>query len=315
MVANDDPWRHCREVDANLLRACTQPWLEPRMREAEYEYERCLFYRGLGNFALPLAGSVAHERVGPSSYHVSLTLENHAPTEALEHIFLVWVGEEQTGWKYWKDFCAGGGTPEQLTLDDLALELQPSADAQAELVEALADALSKTGLYYKEALAMARTWQEGYFRDPGLRVLYVLDRDYIDRVLPLKIENFGATKRKEDGALVPDQIVRTFVGRTELLSPSREQALMELVERAANSSDPQAREAALEKLAELGRFAKPYLARVRALAEGLEKSRREVIEAAVADVEEALEVQVIDDAESASAKSDADSGASKTSDE
>src|SRR6185503_8197235 len=53
-VATDDPWSYAREVDANWLR--TLPRKGPE-RAGPVEAERYLFYRGLGNFPLPLTAT------------------------------------------------------------------------------------------------------------------------------------------------------------------------------------------------------------------------------------------------------------------
>ena len=65
------------------------------------------------------------------------------------------------------------------------------------------------------------------------------------------------------------KIVRTFVGRTELLSPEREKALEKVVTDYARG-DMMARHNAERALAAWGRFAVPYLHRVLALTEDAE---------------------------------------------
>jgi hypothetical protein len=69
------------------------------------------------------------------------------------------------------------------------------------------------GLYPKEATAMVQTWKDQWFAEEGTRVLYLLPRDWTDRMLPLKISP------------QPDSIVRVMVGRAELISPSQEREL------------------------------------------------------------------------------------------
>lgn len=255
-VAKDDPWRFCRQTAANPLRVCTvnhEASTKPRhKRRVAYEHEHCLFYRGLGDFPLPLKGRVARERIGKHAYEVEVELENRTPAEPLTHLFLVWVKNGQCGFHYVPDLKLAR------TLE-VTMPLRPKARATAKLVEELATALTKTGLYRDEALAMARTWQQGYFQDEGLRVLYVLPTAYIDRELPLTVKSLGPKKDRK-----PWKVVRTFVGRTELLSPERERTLRDTVEALAGT-EADARRLAEATLKRYGRFAVPYLNRAKAL--------------------------------------------------
>ena len=46
-------------------------------------------------------------------------------------------------------------------------------------------ALTTTGLYPREASAMADAWKDSWFKEQGVRVLYVLPRAWTDRTLPM----------------------------------------------------------------------------------------------------------------------------------
>ncbi len=256
-VASDDPWRFSRQVDANTLRTANlnlaRKIYGKQPRRVEYQYEKCLFYRGLGDFALPLQGRVHAQQATTENYVVRVTLKNTTPAEPLAHLFLVWVKDGRCGWMYvprLEDF-------KQL---NVRLQLAPVETSTEALVASLASKLTETGLYRKEALAMARTWQQGYFQDEGLRVLYVLPKALIDRELPLKIRHVRAAKDDRP----PIEIVRTFVGRTELLSPERENEL-ETVVRDFAVGDEKTRAGAEHTLERWGRFAIPYLHRVLAM--------------------------------------------------
>jgi hypothetical protein len=76
----------------------------------------------------------------------------------------------------------------------------------------LVDLLTEAGLYQKEARAMVETWRDSWFEE-GLRVLYLVPREFVDRVLPLEIEP------------APRKIERVFMGRAELLPPERHEGL------------------------------------------------------------------------------------------
>jgi len=251
-VADDDPWRFCREVDANTLRACNLN----AARQVEggsaqrviNEYEKCLFYRGLGDFELPMKGEVSLENVADSEYEVRLKLTNLNPAEKLTAALLIYKQGDKSCWHFLGDIEREHNFDGQLGLED--------AESNAEsLIHELARHLTDSGLYGKEAYAMARTWQQGYFRDDGLRVLYILPAAFVDRELPLKVSGWDDLSGKDRK---PTPIVRTFVARQELLSPSRE-AAMEATVKAAASGDAEA----MKQLDAWGRFATPYLNRIR----------------------------------------------------
>lgn len=263
-VAEDDPWRFTREVHANWLSVCN-PNL-PKSRDEELdaesarEVERFLFYRGLGDFELPLAARVYREELSADSCEVELELVNLVPDEPLRHLFLVRVHDGKAGWTRLPDLT----TP--VDCGRLSLELRDFAESTDELVGALTDALARTGLYLDEAYSMARTWQEGYFQDEGLRVLYVLPAELVERELPLSIrgqrEPFKHSGRApRNPAEEPESVVRTFVGRTELISPEREAELERVARDWALGTEPE-RAAAWSEISRWGRFATPYLERV-----------------------------------------------------
>jgi hypothetical protein len=82
----------------------------------------------------------------------------------------------------------------------------------ASLHRELAAALTKAGLYAKEAAAMIDTWRDSWFEE-GMRVFYILPRAIVDETLPIKITP------------APAATVRVFVGRVEILSPAMKESL------------------------------------------------------------------------------------------
>jgi hypothetical protein len=72
--------------------------------------------------------------------------------------------------------------------------------------------LVEQGLYPDEAHAMVETWKDSWFEE-GRRLIYIVPRGFIDKVLPLTITPS------------PDQIVRVFVGRLEIVTPATTQAV------------------------------------------------------------------------------------------
>jgi len=64
-------------------------------------------------------------------------------------------------------------------------------------------ALLQQGLYSDEAEAMLNTWKASYFEKPGLRVFYIVPREWTEYFLPLKFS-------------VPARVSRAIVGRIDL---------------------------------------------------------------------------------------------------
>jgi len=91
------------------------------------------------------------------------------------------------------------------------------------------------GLYPDEARAMVETWRDSWFEE-GSRLIYIVPRAFVDKILPLTINP------------APEQIVRVFVGRLEIVTP----ATMSAVETALASNDE-------KTLRKYGRFLQPIL--------------------------------------------------------
>ena len=81
---------------------------------------------------------------------------------------------------------------------------------------------------------MIETWRDSWFED-GMRVFYLVPREQVDRLLPLKI------------APQPSSIGRVFVGRVEVLSPRTS----ETIETAVKAGDS-------KTLGKYGRFLEPF---------------------------------------------------------
>jgi hypothetical protein len=78
-----------------------------------------------------------------------------------------------------------------------------TAGALGDLRASMKQSLVSAGLFDDEAAAMLETWSESYFRTPGLRVFYLVPREWTDYFLPLDIS-------------VPNVITRVIVGRIDL---------------------------------------------------------------------------------------------------
>jgi hypothetical protein len=118
----------------------------------------------------------------------------------------------------------------------IVFENRGGNDANAEVARRkLYSALVDSGLYPKEAHAMLETWRDSWFEE-GLRVFCIVPRWFVDAQLPLSISPR------------PENLVRTFVGRIELLAPWMRDEIAD----ALRNGDTQT-------LARRGRFLRPFL--------------------------------------------------------
>jgi hypothetical protein len=245
--AYDPHYAHAREVDAALVNIQV-PENRNFYSKGDY-FERFLFYRGVGNFTLPLA----LEAHGDGAYQLT-----NGGTDDVRSLFLVSVRNGEVRFNTY-DQINGNGTLHMTennavsTIDDLAL--------------AVSQALVAEGLYQKEADAMVNSWRDSWFAEEGTRLLYMVPQRITDELLPLHITP------------QPDEIVRVLVGRMEIMSPEEERRTLEIVQRSAqarqqeNTETPDGtaptpaidRAAVFEELLALGRLAEPALVRVNSI--------------------------------------------------
>jgi hypothetical protein len=161
--------------------------------------ERFLFYRGVGTFPLPVSATV-DARAG-------VTVTNLTGAS----IGKVVLFENHRGAKGYRIVDLEG---------KVAVDRPSSGGDQAPLASELERLLTGYGLYPKEAAAMVATWRDSWFEE-GTRLLYVMPSQAVDAILPLRVKPR------------PEDIVRVFVGRLELLTPE----LLDDAIRAARASD------------------------------------------------------------------------------
>ena len=234
-VGSDSTWRFARATDSALVRTTVGN------REL---FEKFLFYRGLGTFNLPLEARPAGD-----DEHLHLLLHNHG-AEPLQGLFAVWVQSGIVRLAALDDLP--GGSTRDVDVASAFTAAVPVEDGVAHLKQAMAESLSKAGLYPKEAQAMVDTWEKSYFRNDGLRILSILPRPAVDAAIPIDIKP------------APQQLVRVMVGRVEVLTPDAERRLEKTVAD-LGSEDEKERAAAEAELAKFGRLREPVLRRVMAL--------------------------------------------------
>lgn len=178
-------WKTPREVDAASVQT------------PQGESERYLFYRGVANLEAPV-------RVSREGDVLKMT------------------GETRVGWL--ADFREDGTVAFVKAGTEMPANFTGySRTNLAALRAEMRDELIAEGLFSKEADAMLATWEESYFQSRGLRLFYMVPREWTDRHLPLRVS--GDT-----------QITRAMIGRIELVTPDQRETIERLVKMPSVSS-------------------------------------------------------------------------------
>jgi len=227
---SDALWNHARQVDSAYVRTASSP--QPGVPA---EWERFLFYRGLGEAPLPVSARASADRVTATTSEVT----------GLRHLFILRVEGRRGAFSYISELAAGSVLEQRLPSMTDALPLETFA---SRLSDAMARRLVESGLYEKEARAMVNTWRASYFQTEGVRLLFVLPQAWTDRFIPIAITP------------EPTALIRVMVGRLELLDPAREQRAEDAI-RNLTSNDRVVRERAFALLRAEGRFIEPIVRR------------------------------------------------------
>jgi hypothetical protein len=207
-----------RETDGSILEVAN---------DEKNEYEKFLFYRGVGNFSLPVSVSLQADQV-------SIT---NTPLGEPIHAVLFESTNGQIG------FTTLNLDQAEATVD------RPRLGRQfAELRQELKTMLVDEGLFEKEADAMLNTWRDSWFEE-GLRLFYIMPRASVETILPLMIEP------------QPTSIVRVLVGRTELITPDAEKKVSAQLLK-LNDASPSVRTAARKQIDRYGRFVESILTQI-----------------------------------------------------
>lgn len=219
-VAGDDHYAFARETDSAIIRTID--------RRGKPHHEKFLFYRGVGNFSLPL-------RLEPLPGR-RFRVVNDGP-DMIEPLFLVMIDDEGL------HFCQHARLNANAALEAVVPESTAAGD---ELGDRMIQALVSAGLYEKEARAMIHTWQSSWFSEPGARLFYFVPRRLTDQIIPLRVEP------------APDETVRVLVGRMEALTPEAADRLLSAIQGLGTCMSADA-EPLHSELDRLGRFAEPAL--------------------------------------------------------
>jgi hypothetical protein len=219
-IAVTSVYAPARQVDANFLSSGT-------------ENEKFIFYRGLGSF---------QNQVNVTSTGGALSVQNNS-SNYVPAAFVIDVGTDGSG-SIRKLNALLSQAIVTISADELK-NIRNSRQSQgmflANAAFNLNAALRGAGMNADEAVAMTNTWKNSYFRNPGLRVLYILSRAETDGLLPLSIDP------------VPQELQRALVGRIEVILDTEEAAMLTSLQ-----ND-------LLNVGNLGRFAEPKLRRLQQL--------------------------------------------------
>jgi hypothetical protein len=194
-------------------------------RGEKTEYEKFLFYRGVGNFSLPLSLKLDGHKV---------TVKNVSEANVAKAV-LFENRSGQTGFRIL-----------DLTRTDTTFERPALGGNLADLRREMKTMLMAEGLYEKEADAMLNTWRDAWFEE-GLRLFYIVPRKNTDAILPIAITP------------EPASLVRVLVGRTELITPEMEK---DVTTQIVKLNDPANRQVALKAINKYGRFVEPILTQI-----------------------------------------------------
>jgi hypothetical protein len=191
-------------------------------------FEKFLFYRGLGNFDLP----VKLTALGNDQFEIT-----NSGDEASGALLMMRIEDGLVRFTRIDPVHARSAVEVTLT------ETESTVD---QLTEATIRELTVAGLYEKESLAMVNTWRTSWFEENGTRLLYLVPNTQTDKLLPLKVNP------------APDEQVRVLVGRLETITP---EDCRELVHNlvGSNASEQPADDSIKEELKSLGRFAEPAI--------------------------------------------------------
>ena len=230
-TSSDALWNHARDVDAAFVKTIDGTRAQP----AE-EFEKFLFYRGLGDAKLPL--HIQESGQGTLTLNPELNLD-----DGVRDIFVLRVEAGRGAYTYRPALRPGEISSGVIPSMDQSLPLEQFT---AKIGDDLAARLSESGLFAKEARAMVNTWKSSYFQTEGIRVLFVLPKSWTDAFIPMNIEP------------QPRKIVRVMVGRLEMLAADR-QRKAEAAIRSLASRDPSDTARAYRFLYDQGRYVEPII--------------------------------------------------------
>jgi hypothetical protein len=219
-VGADNHYGRARETDSAIVETVD-------VRGGSH-FEKFLFYRGIGNFELPIK-LVA---LGNDRFEITNSAE-----DASGALLLVRIENGRVRFTRIDPISSKSVIETDLPIAESTVD---------RLAEATVHELMAAGLYEKEALAMVNTWHSSWFGEDGTRLLYLVSDKQTDALLPLAVDP------------APDERVRVLVGRLETLTPEDCQRLVHALAGSGSGETPTA-EAVKAAHSKLGRFAEPAI--------------------------------------------------------
>jgi hypothetical protein len=170
------------------------------------EGERFLFYRGVAHL-----DALVQTTLSPTGVLLRAPQRLHwlrAPSMTLARLWLVAIRADGTvAFREHEPMSIAANSPSrELARLRLFDDTDYAAASLGELRRSMKQALVAAGLFDDEAEAMLETWKETWFRGPGLRIFYMVPREWTDYFLPLRMS-------------APSQLTRVLVGRIDLARP------------------------------------------------------------------------------------------------
>jgi hypothetical protein len=210
-------------------------WTSPRnVQAAEVcatngEADRFLFYRGVANINAPLKIS---QRDGKLHFQSQLgPLLAEKGSLAIKSLWLVDIHPNgKVAFRTVPPLTLDGNQDKILAEAGAAFNKSEYRSGNLEkLKTALHQALVANGLFADEADALLSTWEWSYFKSTGMRVFFIVPREWTDFYLPLKIS-------------IPAELNRVMVGRIELVTPEQREMLRQISKSSVGEVETAARE-------------------------------------------------------------------------
>lgn len=215
-------WNPSRETNANIVKAGA-------------EVEKLIFYRGLGDFDTPLKVLSHGDRV---------TITNNSE-QVVKGLILLNHRDGVNEFTHVSKIDAYS----KVTVKSTANKFKSYEGYLEAAKKVIVNYLVNSGLYEDESIAMVKTWEEGYFKTKGLRLLYLLPSKWTEDILPMKMTPS------------PKNLVRTLVGRIEILNDVDDKKILAFVNSKVANDELTDFEINGKEIAGLGHFPEPKLRR------------------------------------------------------
>ncbi|MEM7557886.1 MAG: hypothetical protein AAF394_02060 [Planctomycetota bacterium] len=199
-------WLAPRKTGAALVQANNARPTEADPNARLIEAEKYLFYRGVGGFSGPLqvVSDLKNNRLTINSRFYEVGAQKPL---TVDKAWLVRVQKDGSiAFRTVDGFEAPHDRAAAVANISRAFQKDDHNSANLhELQREMHAALVADGLYDDEATAMLETWRDAYFKSPGLRLFYVVPREWTDDRMPLSVS-------------ARCEMERVMIGRIELFS-------------------------------------------------------------------------------------------------